>query len=295
MLDLRGDLGGYLTAALSIASEFIASGPVYWEQPASGAPEETTATPGGVATDPSIKLVVLIDKDSASASEIVAGALQDTKRGILVGQQSYGKGTVQEFLPLDDDNGGFRLTIARWLTPNQRWIHKIGRSPPDVFMPPPRANTPAGTDPVLDKALQVLGVDGPVLVPATLGLIRGCGCLGDGSHRNFAYTLNGRGFRSRPLGYRPVMGSCPAQSSGFDASAGLRLRAERQTAFLRDSCGRELGVPARGPSVGAIPCGHGHGNPAAPPRPTSLLRHRAGSGTVLWERKEVMCSDRQYA
>ena len=111
---------------------------------------------------PSIKLAVLIDKNSASASEIVAGALQDTKRGTLVGQQSYGKGTVQEFLPLDDDNGGFRLTIARWLTPNQRWIHKVGLTP-DVVVPLPAAGQPApapGTDPVLDRALQELGFGG---------------------------------------------------------------------------------------------------------------------------------------
>jgi carboxyl-terminal processing protease len=115
-----------------------------------------------VATDPAIKLAVLIDKNSASASEIVAGALQDTKRGILVGQQSYGKGTVQEFLPLDDDNGGFRLTIARWLTPAKRWIHKVGLRP-DVEVPLPVAGQPApapGTDPVLDRALQELGFGG---------------------------------------------------------------------------------------------------------------------------------------
>lgn len=157
VLDLRGDPGGYLTAALKIASQFIASGPVYWEQPASGAPEATAALPGGVATDPSIKLVVLIDKNSASASEIVAAALQDTKRGTLIGQQSYGKGTVQQFLPLDGNNGGFRLTIARWLSPNQRWINKVGITP-DVVVPLPDANTPPGTDPVLDKALEILGV-----------------------------------------------------------------------------------------------------------------------------------------
>ena len=157
VLDLRGDPGGQLTAALRISSQFIASGPIYWERPASGPPEETAALPGGVATDASIKLVVLIDKDSASASEIVAGALQDTRRGTLVGQQSYGKGTVQQFLPLDDNNGGFRLTIARWLTPDQRWINKVGLTP-DVAVPLPEANTPAGTDPVLDRALQILGV-----------------------------------------------------------------------------------------------------------------------------------------
>ncbi len=162
VLDLRGDLGGYVTAARAIASQFIASGPIYWEKGPTGDPVPSEALAGGVATDPSIKLAVLIDKNSASASEIVAGALQDTKRGVLVGQQSYGKGTVQEFLPLDDDNGGFRLTIARWLTPDQRWIHKVGLTP-DVVVPLPAAGEPApapGTDPVLDRALQELGFGG---------------------------------------------------------------------------------------------------------------------------------------
>jgi carboxyl-terminal processing protease len=162
VLDLRGNLGGYVTAARAIASQFIASGPIYWEKGPTGAPVPSEALVNGVATDPSIKVVVLINANSASASEIVAGALQDTKRAILVGQQSYGKGTVQEFLPLDDDNGGFRLTIARWLTPNQRWINKTGLTP-DVVVPLPAAGEPApapGTDPVLDRALQELGFGG---------------------------------------------------------------------------------------------------------------------------------------
>jgi carboxyl-terminal processing protease len=166
VLDLRGNLGGYVTAARAIASEFIASGPIYWEKGPTGDPVPSEALAGGLATDPTIKLAVLIDKNSASASEIVAGALQDTKRGVLVGQQSYGKGTVQEFLPLDDDNGGFRLTIARWLTPNQRWIHTLGLSP-DVPVPLPAAGAPApapGTDPVLDRALQELGFGGAAVV-----------------------------------------------------------------------------------------------------------------------------------
>jgi carboxyl-terminal processing protease len=166
VLDLRGNLGGYVTAARVIASQFIASGPIYWEKGATGEPVPSEALAGGVATDPTIKLAVLIDKDSASASEIVAGALQDTKRGILVGRQSYGKGTVQEFLPLDDDNGGFRLTIARWLTPNKTWIHKVGLTP-DVVVPLPAEGQPApapGTDPVLDRALQELGFGGTAMV-----------------------------------------------------------------------------------------------------------------------------------
>jgi carboxyl-terminal processing protease len=118
ILDLRGNPGGFVTAARAIASDFIAKGPIYWQEDAKGNKTEVDAQPGGPATDPSIKVVVLIDKGSASASEIVAGALQDTKRATLVGQQSFGKGTVQQWLTLEQDTGGFRLTIAKWLTPN---------------------------------------------------------------------------------------------------------------------------------------------------------------------------------
>jgi carboxyl-terminal processing protease len=164
VLDLRGNPGGFVTAARSIASQFIASGPIYWQQDASGNKLEVDAEPNGAATDTSIKVTVLIDKGSASASEIVAGALQDTGRGTLVGDTSFGKGTVQQWHDLSDDNGGFRLTIARWLTPKQRWIHGVGLTP-DVKVTPP-ANTPAGQDPVLDKAVELLTTGTSALAPA---------------------------------------------------------------------------------------------------------------------------------
>jgi len=162
ILDLRGNLGGFVTAARTVASQFIASGPVFWQQDALGHIVPTMAVAGGVATDPSIKVVVLIDKNSASASEIVAGALQDTKRATLIGQVSYGKGTIQVWQPLPDDTGGFRLTIAKWLTPDKRWIHHIGLTP-DVSVALPANPTP-GVDTVLDKALEVLGVSSAGIV-----------------------------------------------------------------------------------------------------------------------------------
>ncbi len=155
ILDLRGDPGGYVTAARKIASQFIGSGVIFWEQDAQGAQTATNAQGDGVATDPALKVVVLIDGGSASASEIVAGALQDTKRATLVGQQSYGKGTVQQWQELTGEGGAFKLTIARWLTPDKRWIHKVGLTP-DVVVTLP-SPVPAGTDPTLDKALEVLG------------------------------------------------------------------------------------------------------------------------------------------
>lgn len=155
ILDLRGDPGGYVNAARDIASQFIGSGTLFWQEDAQGVQTPTDAVAGGVATDPSIKVVVLIDKGSASASEILAGALQDTHRATLVGEHSFGKGTVQEWITLPQDAGGFRLSVAKWLTPAKHWVHPDGLTP-DVAVSTP-ANAPAGTDSVLEKALEVLG------------------------------------------------------------------------------------------------------------------------------------------
>lgn len=154
VFDLRGDPGGFVDQAQDIASQFIGSGTVFIEEYAGGRRVPQLAKPGGMATDPKIQLIVLIDKNSASASEIVAGAIQARGRGRLVGSTSYGKGTIQEFLQLSNDMGGFRLSIAKWLTPNGVWINGKGLTP-DVAVTVP-ANTPAGQDPVLDKAVQLL-------------------------------------------------------------------------------------------------------------------------------------------
>ena len=155
ILDLRGNPGGYVTAARSVASQFIASGPIFWEQDASDAQVATDAEPGGVATSDDIQVVCLIDGGSASASEIVAGALQDTGRATLVGQTSFGKGTIQQWQELTGEGGAFRLTIARWLTPNKRWIHDVGLEP-DVPVKVPATLAP-GDDPTLDRAVELLG------------------------------------------------------------------------------------------------------------------------------------------
>jgi carboxyl-terminal processing protease len=154
VVDLRGDGGGYVTAAQAVASQFLGDGVIFYEQGADGVESSTNATPGGAATDPRIKVVVLMDGNTASASEIVAGALQARGRAQLIGSQSYGKGTIQAFQQLSANSGGFRLTIAKWLTPNKVWIHHVGLTP-DIPITAP-ANAPAGSDPVLDRALQAL-------------------------------------------------------------------------------------------------------------------------------------------
>jgi carboxyl-terminal processing protease len=149
VLDLRDDPGGYLSTALSVASDFIGDGVVYIEENSKGVRESTSAQTGGVATDPAIQVVVLINKGSASASEILAGALQDRGRATLIGETSFGKGVVQTFIDLSDGSG-LKLTIAKWLTPNGRWIHKVGLTP-DISVA--AASVGSATDPVLEAAL----------------------------------------------------------------------------------------------------------------------------------------------
>jgi carboxyl-terminal processing protease len=155
IVDLRGNLGGFVTAARSIASQFLADGVVFWEQDAQGNQTQVDAQPGGTATDPSIKVVILVDGNTASASEIVAGALHDRGRAQLIGTKTYGKGTVQQWTQLEGDSGGFRLTIARWLTPDKVWIHGKGIVPDVVVTSQPAK---PGDDPVLATGLAQLGI-----------------------------------------------------------------------------------------------------------------------------------------
>lgn len=153
VLDLRDDPGGYVDAAQKIASEFVASGPLYWEQSATGDPVPQQPQPGGVATDPALPMVVLVNGGSASASEIVAAALQGNDRALLVGVKTFGKGTIQEFKELPGA-GGYRLSVRKWLTPDQTWIHGVGLTP-DVIVEAPAEPLP-GVDPVLDRAIELL-------------------------------------------------------------------------------------------------------------------------------------------
>ncbi|HMV28287.1 MAG TPA: S41 family peptidase [Anaerolineales bacterium] len=155
ILDLRNNGGGYLQTAVEVASQFMSEGVVLYEQYGDGTRNTFEVIPGGKATDTSIPMIVLINEGSASASEIVAGALQDTGRAKLLGTVSYGKGSVQNWIPLSNDNGAVRITIAKWLTPNERTIHKIGLTPdyPVDLTPEDRQ---ADKDPQLDEAVRLL-------------------------------------------------------------------------------------------------------------------------------------------
>jgi carboxyl-terminal processing protease len=153
ILDLRYNGGGYLTTAIAVASEFIPDGVIMYEQTSDGKRESLKAKSGGLALN--VPMVVLINEGSASASEIVSGAIQDRGRGKLVGVTSYGKGSVQTVERLVNDQGEVRVTIAHWLTPNERQIDKKGLEP-DVKVEITDADRTANRDPQLDKAIQLL-------------------------------------------------------------------------------------------------------------------------------------------
>lgn len=153
ILDLRNNGGGYLDTAIDIVSEFIDKGIVMYEVYGDGRTETFEAKPGGHATK--IPMVVLINEGSASASEIVAGAIQDRGRGYLVGVTSFGKGSVQTYSELVDNQGAVRITIARWLTPDHRQIAGHGLNP-DFPIEITEQDLADGIDSQLQKAIEVL-------------------------------------------------------------------------------------------------------------------------------------------
>jgi len=153
ILDLRNNPGGVVPICVQIASEFISDGVIMYEQQSDGTRTATKALSGGLATQ--IPLVVLVNEGSASASEILAGAIQDHGRGKLVGVTTYGKGSEQNWIPLSNDQGAVLVTFARWLTPNGRTIDKGGLTP-DVVVKLTDADITAGLDPQMDAAVQLL-------------------------------------------------------------------------------------------------------------------------------------------
>ncbi|HET6845352.1 MAG TPA: S41 family peptidase [Anaerolineales bacterium] len=153
ILDLRDNGGGYLETSVEVVSQFQSSGVVLYEEYGDGRRKPYDVVGGGLATR--IPMVVLINEGSASASEITAGALQDYGRATLVGVTSYGKGSVQNWVPVSNDQGAVRITIARWLTPNDRQIDRKGLTP-DVYVEISEADRAAGRDPQLDAGVDTL-------------------------------------------------------------------------------------------------------------------------------------------
>jgi len=153
ILDLRNNGGGYLQTAVEVISQFAPKGVALYEKSGDGKQNVYDVIPGGLATD--IPLVVLINEGSASASEITAGALQDYGRAKLVGVVSYGKGSVQNWVPLSNDQGAVRVTIAKWYTPNDRTIDGVGLTP-DIYVGMTIDDFKAKLDPQLDAAVETL-------------------------------------------------------------------------------------------------------------------------------------------
>jgi carboxyl-terminal processing protease len=158
VLDLRGNPGGYVSEAVGVASQFLATGDVFVTEDASGARTATSVQPGGVAlADP---LVVLVDRFTASAAEIVAGALQDAHRATVVGATTFGTGTVLGQFMLDDGSA-LRIGTSEWLTPSGRSIWHDGLVPDQVVA------LPSGKRPVVPADLAGLSAAKAAAVPDT--------------------------------------------------------------------------------------------------------------------------------
>lgn len=151
ILDVRSNPGGYLQASVHLASEFVNSGIIVAEQFGDGTRHELKPNHRGRLLN--IPVVVLINEGSASASEILAGALRDLKGAKLIGQQSFGKGTVQDAVEFGDTSS-LHVTIARWLTPNGENIDGVGL-PVDFEVKLDEDKFKEGIDTQLEKAIEI--------------------------------------------------------------------------------------------------------------------------------------------
>lgn len=148
ILDVRNNPGGYLDGAVDISSEFIPEGLVVTQEGRMTNKKYTVTKKGRLTQLP---VEVLINKGSASASEIVAGALRDRRQAQLIGENSFGKGTVQDAMELGG-GAGLHVTVGRWVLPNGDWIHEKGLAPNVEIADDP--NTPE--DEVINKAMETL-------------------------------------------------------------------------------------------------------------------------------------------
>ncbi len=154
VLDLRGNPGGYLEVAVDLAGWFMPKGKIVVQEAGRGGTIQEVLRSDGNGALAGLPVVVLIDEGSASASEILAGALRDQRKARLVGEQSFGKGTVQQFAELRDGSV-LKLTIANWLLPSGDVIEGKGLAP-DYEVPLTEEDIKNNKDPQLDKALEVI-------------------------------------------------------------------------------------------------------------------------------------------
>lgn len=152
IVDLRNDPGGYLNTAVAIASNWVDDDKAVVKEIDYRGSEKTYSA-SGINRLKGVKTVVLVNAGSASASEILAGALQDYDLATLVGVKTFGKGSVQELSELDDDSN-IKITVAKWLTPNGRAIDKIGLEP-DIVVERTTQDIQDNRDPQMDRALQL--------------------------------------------------------------------------------------------------------------------------------------------
>jgi carboxyl-terminal processing protease len=176
VLDLRGNPGGYVNEAVGVASQFLKSGLVYIERDAQGNETRHEVSPGGVATD--LPLALIVNGETASSSEIVSGALQDADRAEVVGVTTYGTGTVLGEFALSDGSA-LRVGTVEWLTPAGRRIWHEGVAPdapvtlpegvepmtPDDVRGMTPAQVRAMADTQLERALQVVAEEQVATTP----------------------------------------------------------------------------------------------------------------------------------
>lgn len=155
IIDLRGNPGGFLDASVNMASWFLPAGkPVVVEKHGGKAEDRIYRSQGYDIFNDNLKLIILVDKGSASASEILAGALSEYGKAILVGEKTFGKGSVQELIPVTDDSS-LKLTIAKWYTPKGHSISNNGLVP-DIIVPLTEDDAKNLRDPQLAKAIEIL-------------------------------------------------------------------------------------------------------------------------------------------
>jgi len=154
ILDLRSNPGGYLETSVQVASEWVPPGQLVLKEVFNNG-KKNEYTSQGAYRFANMKTMVLVDEGTASGAEIVAGALQDYRAATIIGQKTYGKGSVQDFEILPDGSA-LKLTIAKWFTPNEQQIDKHGIVPDVTIELPVEEKTTTPKDLVLEKALEFL-------------------------------------------------------------------------------------------------------------------------------------------
>jgi len=153
IVDLRNNTGGYVDSAIDITSIFLKEKVVLIEEWGDKTTKDYMTTKDPITLD--TPLYILVNGGTASASEITAGALQDYNRAILIGTTTFGKGLIQNWIPLKGENGAVRVSIAHWLTPHGHQIQDLGLSP-DIEIEFTETDYYADADPQLEKAIEII-------------------------------------------------------------------------------------------------------------------------------------------